>query len=221
MSYSALVRLGLCAWLVAFVPVAARANLLVNGSFESGTPAVSGGSITAIDPGGLAGWTVAPSVSGGHYWWYMSSGATWGVAQDGDCFLNPTYADESVAQSFAVTAGTSYIVSYYEALRKGAAGASDSMTASIALTAGGATGALSQVSHNVLDNSAVGNWQPFSFTFTPDTTTTATLRLVFNGDGPGYPVIDNVVVAVVPEPATLTLCGLGLLAACRPRRARR
>ncbi len=170
--------------------------------------------------GDLTNWTITPGAAHpSAYWWYMSSGSSWGVAQDGDRFLQPTYSDESVSQAFGVTAGVFYIVSYYEALRKDGAGNADTVTASISLTAGSATGTLSQVANNSLGNSSVANWQLFSFTFKPDTTTTATLRFVFNGDGGGYPVIDNAVVEVVPEPASLALFGMALLALRRPRRA--
>lgn len=215
---SVLTRLCLCMLACGVMSAAAGPTLIQNGSFESGV-AISGGAITSIMPGDLTNWIVSPSVVNGRYWWYMSSGSSWGVAQDGDRFLQPTYADESVSQAFGVTAGVSYIVSYYEALRKGSAGQPDSTTASIALAAGGATGTLSQIANNSLDNSSVASWQLFSFTFKPDTTTTATLRFVFNGNGGGYPVIDNAVVEVVPEPASLALFGLALLTLRRPRRA--
>jgi hypothetical protein len=204
---------------VLFASTSNAANILFNPSFEIGHT-ISGGGITflnAADPSELPGWNLHPS--SGDWAWYMSSG-TFGVAQDGDRFINLT--SPSLSQDFAVTAGTTYTVSYFEAMRQDGAFQPDTVTTTIALAAGSATGTVLQVANNPLGNSTVANWLLFTFSFTPDTNTTATLDFALTpGSGAGYPVIDNISVtgvSAIPEPASLGLLGVGALALVRRRR---
>jgi len=193
----------------------ARANLLTNGSFEVG-PALAPGGITPLGPADLPGWTL----TGASPWfWYMSAGQ-YGTAEDGDKFINVT--SPSLSQGFAVTAGDTYTVSYYEALRADGGNQPDTLQATISLAAGSASGVTSQLANNPLTNGVLSNWELFTFAFTPNTSTTATLAFSLN-NGAGYPVLDNVVVTGVPEPGSLVLFGLGaaglFMAGCRRRRA--
>ena len=192
----------------------AQANLLSNGSFESG-PNISGGAITQLGPSDLPGWTL----TGANPWaWYMSTGG-YGVAEDGTKFINVT--SPSLSQSFGVTAGHAYDVSYYEALRADGGGQPDTLQASISLAAGSASGTTSQLANNPATNGTLAGWEQFSFSFTPNTTTTATLQFALN-NGAGYPVLDNVsVTAVTPEPASWVLGGLGVLGLAVVLRRRR
>lgn len=189
----------------------ARANLILNGSFESGidlsnpanTP--NGTGIAIVNNGDIADWTLNPT-SG--FAWYMSNIGSYGVAEDGSRFLNLT--GRSASQDFAVTAGDTYTVSYYEASRNNG-NTTDTMTASISLASGAATGTTTQTVDNPTYNSTIAGWQQFSFSFIPSASTTATLQFSLTS-GDGYPVLDNVVVTSatpVPEPASLGLCGLG------------
>ncbi len=212
--------------LVAFVLIsaftAAQANDIVNGSFESG-PALSPGQFTPLTAGQLPGWTLEGlSPSNPSWYWYFSNNPTYGVAEDGTRFVNLSIGTP-LSQSFAVGAGNTYTVSYYEALRGDGAGQPDTITSSVSLASGSATGTTSQVANNPLPNSSISNWEQFSFSFTPNTNTTATLQFALTpGMGyAGYPVLDHVSVTSTPEPRSLVLFGLGLiglLVAAVPRR---
>ncbi len=145
----------------------------------------------------------------------MSNTGGYGTAEEGSKFINVT--SPSLSQSFGVTAGTTYFVSYFEALRQDGFGQPDTLQATISLAAGSATGVTSQLANNHLTNAVLGNWRLFAFAFTPDTSTTATLQFALN-NGAGYPVLDNVSV-VTPEPGSLAIWGAviagGLLVARR------
>jgi hypothetical protein len=201
-------------------------NLILNGSFENGTapnetfgfpndvlvvyPAVPGVNLTVDD------WTLSLGAGWGEFYWYWGSVLNL-PSQDGSRFINLSSAvgqatTESISQSFNVSAGNEYTVSYYERERRAGA----TMTAQIQLAAGSAAGTLSQLAN------AGATWTQFSFSFTPDTTTTATLSFfqtpgttLASDDGV---LLDNVLV-IVPEPSTVALLGLGgLVLALRRRR---
>ena len=154
-------------------------NLIQNGSFE-----VCQAGYEPRDPGGWgvlvrdlpAGmgsvdyWTIGLANNWGMFYWYWASSG--GInAQDGSRFMNLTSGSgqttfESVSQSFGVSAGVTYTVSYYRRYRVSGA----SLRAEILLGAGSASGTLSQVV------SPGSSWGQSSFSFTPDTSTTATLK---------------------------------------------
>jgi hypothetical protein len=128
-----------------------HANLLTDGSFESG-PATTG--ILQLTPGQLPHWTL----NGSDPWaWYMSSTGGYGVAEDGDKFINVT-SPSLTSDAFPVTAGQTYTVSYYEALRADGGGQPDTLQATIGLAAGTAAGTTSQLANNTLTNATPAGW---------------------------------------------------------------
>lgn len=188
----------------------ASANLIVNGSFESGDFSPPGNQTMTLAPGStaLTGWDV---VNDSIAW--IGVGDPWGLdAQDGDLFLDlsdysagPPFG--GIQQSFASTVGHEYTVTFQlgsstywgrpASLTVSAAGQSE--TFSSALTGGN------------------NDWDEKSFVFVA---TGATTTLSFVGaSGVNYIGLDNVNVAVsaVPEPASglLVLSGLAALALYR------
>ena len=185
-----------------------------NGSFEVGRD-FAGAAYTAVNPGtaDLPGWTGPASFS-----WYIN-GPVWGTpAQDGTRFMNLVYTTGTypLSQSFAVTAGTVYTVSYYERIR-----GNGYMDATLSVAAGTVTGASglpvavsAGPAASIVQTTAVNAaWTRHTFTFTPNTTTTATITLGNHYDGTGGDndgvFIDNVsvtaAVIVGPRVSTTTL----------------
>ena len=154
---------------------ASTASLIVNGSFETGTPP-GNGSHEAVSNSNVTGWT-----TGNGTVWYMTS-SNWGgggPVGGGDFLVNVT-GNATIFQSFGVTAGTDYSVSYYEE-RRGGGGYVDttlSLGGGTFISYGGGTpvgvsaGPGTSIVQTTAENSS---WTLHSFTFRPDTTTTATL----------------------------------------------
>ena len=194
-------------------------GLISNGSFENclagyepqpmwgfvlSYPGLPGGTT------GLPGWNINLG-SWTELYWYMGNGGAGGSAQEGTRFLNLTSGGnptESISQSFGVTAGLPCLVSYYE--RERDAGAT--LASAITLDAGTATGTLSQVANAGTD------WALFTYSFTPDTSTTATLRFAQAAGTANGVYLDNVSVTMVPEPATAAVFALGGLVIALRRR---
>jgi hypothetical protein len=207
-----------------FAPIAGAASLILNGSFETSTGAAPNETfgfpndvlVTYPGPpgaGSIDNWTLGLGSGWSEFYWYWGA-VTNQSAQDGSRFMNLTSTSgqatlESISQSFTVAAGQTYTVSYYS--RERAIGADIAST--ISLGAGSATGTLSQVAN-------VGaTWTQFSYSFTPDTSTTATLSFTQSATGAGLDngvFLDNV--SVIPEPSALALCGLAGLGLLRRRR---
>ena len=203
--------LALGAMALCISPVSAQ-NLITNGSFEVGTP-VPGNSgqlqIAAGNTANLPGWTASRA-----FGWYFRASAWGRTAPDGSFNMNLNSATglNTLSQSFAVAAGDTYTVSYYEA-RRGGGGYMDTTVSVAAGTVTGADGSPVTVSAGpaasiVQTTAANANWTLHSFTFTPDTTTTATITFGNRytagaggtGDNDGV-FLDNVTVL---GPATLT-----------------
>jgi hypothetical protein len=92
--------------------------------------------------------------------------------------LNSATGQNTLSQSFAVAAGDTYTVSYYEAKRgNGYLDTTVSVAAGLVTGAAGSPVAVTAgPSTSIVQATAVNNnWTLHSFTFTPDTTTTATI----------------------------------------------
>jgi hypothetical protein len=203
-----------------FVGYASATDMIQNGSFELYRPGaepisqwgimVSSPSTSASLPSFLPGWTVT-SNWGAFYWYWATGGGE--TAQDGNLFLNMCSGggqiQETVSQSFPVFAGATYEVSYYERVRA----ATSTLTSEILLGAGLATGTLTQIADN-----QTSTWQLFSYSFKPDTDTTATLKF-YQTPGAGAPdngvFLDNVKVigsgfATNPRPVSGSIAAMDL-----------
>lgn len=163
------------------LPVFAQVNLIQNGSFETSAgyaPNETFGfpnDVLVTNPGLPAGsgsldhWSVGHGSGWGEFYWYWGA-VTNAPSHDGSRFINLTSASgqatlQGVSQTFNVVAGKTHTVTYFSRAR--ATGAE--ISAAIDLAAGSATGDLAQTS------SPGAAWRPFTFSFVPDTTTTATL----------------------------------------------
>jgi hypothetical protein len=129
-----------------------------------------------------------------------------------------------LSDAFAVTAGSTYTLSYWERLRgstSGPQGIYAVITASggtltgtqgnMDSIAGSGTGAITWVAAGI---TPAADWTNFTATFVPSISGSATLTF-YNGDetgaGPYYgSALDNVSVTGVPEPGTLVLLAAGL-----------
>lgn len=199
---------------------AARANLIVNGSFES--PPLTPGTFQLFGPGstGITGWTVVgPDVS------LIDTDLVISGAQlnalhgrnSVDLTGTGTVTTSGLTQTLSLTAGRTYQLSF----AVGRFALSPEATVDVSIDGG------PRASFTNPDfTSGATNWQVFTTSFTAaGPTTTLTF---FNGSGSnnGNTTLDAVslvpTVAAVPEPTTLTLASAaaGLLAAGRAARRR-
>lgn len=178
----------------------ARANLISNGGFESGS---------------FAGWATSGltcSGVGANF-----SAATGCVGYDGDpgpfagsfaAYLGTAAGGGVISQSFATEIGYEYQVSFY--LANGAyqnVATPNNFSATI-------NGDLALFISNV----APGGYRYLSFLFTA-TATNATLAFTHRNQ-PSFFILDNVSATRVPEPAMLALLGFGLAGLALVRRRR-
>ena len=194
-------------------------EILLNRSFET-----TGWSDTGVythnfgSPENLPNWTPVPyggrGPDGDTNWGYVFVGYDadpWfdpkTNASDGVNFLN-FLNDSCLEQTFPVTAGIQYTLSFDERLRQ-----DEAEGAGLAWTLTPASGSLSGTTSGTAAALAADGWLPFSYTFTPDTTGDVTLNFVIDNWTTGGGVyLDNVSVSGVPEPSTLVLLAAGLAA---------
>jgi Protein of unknown function (DUF642) len=187
----------------------ASLNLVVNGSFESGSFTDNTGQNTdnlSVGSTAMTGWTVTTAALA----WIGPSNPFGLTAADGQYFLDLSGYHDNVpyagvaATSFATTVGQQYVVSF--------ALGSDSTynTQSPELQV--------KVNGDVADTATAGpvagvnnRWETFSFDFTA---TSGSTTLEFDGAGPDnqkYVGLDNVNVSAVPEASTMIAGTLLLL----------
>jgi len=214
------------ALILVFAASAARANSIVNGSFE--TPLVPVGSFTNFFSGStdITGWTVVGPEASIVSTNYASLGFTF-PAEDGKQWLDLTgdlsNRVEGVEQTFATTPGTHYSVSYFVGNQVNPGGPWGTTSTVDVLV----DGALIQTATNSMGAGGTTQvWEQFttSFLATSSSTTLEFLNedpLSDNSNG-----LDNVVVtpgSVVstPEPSTLLLLILAAVCAHGFYRVRR
>jgi hypothetical protein len=233
-----LLRLIVGALAIAFMCSTAQANLITNGSFE--TPLVQTGGFTNFGTGStsITGWTVvgpqASIVSGS----YASSGLRF-PAEDGNQWMDLTgdvsIRGEGVMQTVATTAGTSYNLSFWVGNQVNPGGIYG-LTSTVNLSINGGPNLAFTNSNG--SGSTNQNWREFITSFIA-TSASTTLQFL-NGDpiSDNTNGLDNIVLlegspsggggttsngtggtpTAVPEPFTLGLFGIGLIAVAASRR---
>jgi hypothetical protein len=200
-----------------------HAQLLTNGSFESGTFINQGNDTETFTAGAttMSGWTT----TGNFVSWIGPSNPFGLMAQDGSFFLDLTGYHTGapfggVTQTIATTPGQPYALTFYlgsYTARWG--GPPVSILASAGATSGTFTNSATTGS---------STWTPETLDFTA--TGTSTVITLTGTAGVEYIGLDNVNVACtspsgcgtgVPEPRTLTLLGLGLAGIWFARRERK
>ena len=194
----------------------ANANLIVNGSFEAGPD--PGVYITL--PGGstnIDGWEVTPDAIDykGTYW----------VAFDGDRSLDLDNSEGfgGIEQTFLTTSGVEYLVTFAMAGNPYLGFGDPAMKhMGVSAAADYAEFSFDVTGHNEQSMGWVTKYFQFEATSSSTTLEFYSLHSYAGGEYPGYsgkcgPALDNV--SVIPEPATLSLLGLGSLVWLRKRRA--
>jgi len=188
--------------LVFAISQTASANIVTNGSFESGgyVPSSNDTMTLAVGSTAMDGWTVTEDLLA-----WIGPVNPWSLtANEGDFFLDLTdFSTGSpfggVSQYITTDVGQSYELSFD-------LGSSNRWGRPSAIEASAAS------SSNIFMSSTVGglsDWDRFSMIFTADSETTSIFLTGVTGSQ--YIGLDNVSVSAVPVPAAVWLFGSGLI----------
>ena len=190
-------RASILAAVVLSVGLPSHANLLSNGSFESGNfvPDASDTMSLGVGATDMTGWTVQNAALA----WIGPSNPFSLTASDGGYFLdlsgyhdNAPYGGVSLSQNIATTVGTQYRLSF----DIGTSPAYDTAAVSVQVTAG--VGSSTFTSIPLL----VNQWESFLFDFTATSASTAISLVGQAATNEKYIGLDNVSLTVIPEPST-------------------
>ena len=199
------------------VATSPQANLLTNGSFESGAFVNQGNDTMSLAAGStvITGWTVVTDTTA----WIGAANPFGLSASNGSFFLDLTNYQANapfagMSQTIATTPGATYSLSF-DLGSSNRWGRPDSITASAAGTSQTFTAPLT---------GSLNDWQSVLMQFVASSATTTVL--LQGASGINYIGLDNVVVEFVsgpgpgqiPEPTTLALLGLGLASLAVSRR---
>jgi hypothetical protein len=193
------------------------ANLIINGSFESGNfvPNAQNTMVLAIGDTDIAGWTVQNASLA----WIGPSNPFGLTASDGSYFLDLSGYHDSApyggvlqSQTIATTIGAQYRVTF----DIGTDPQYDSAPVGVQVTAGSSSALFTSTPLNP------NQWETFNFDFTATSTATSLSLVGQAGTDEKYVGLDNVSFREVPEPGTLALlAGPGLLVFAAWRRCRK
>jgi hypothetical protein len=183
------------------VPISARADLIVNGSFES--PIIASGSWHTTRPGDIVipGWTLTAGDS------IELRNNVAGTAYDGSNFVElDSYANSAMSQTVTTDPNSQYTLSYWYAPREGVAEGSNGIELLFNNTSLGS-----------ISGSGSFIWSPQTFTVAGTGFDTITFRAMGVSDSYGGS-IDKISMELapvgapspVPEPTSLLLLGSGL-----------
>jgi choice-of-anchor C domain-containing protein len=187
----------------------AFAELVTNGSFETGPSVPSSGAVqlNSVDNTSINGWTL----SSGNIE-YIGGATPYWVAGDGSASLdlNGVSSQGTIQQTLTTEVGQQYTLLFL-ATANPDAGAGTTKTLNYAIGAGGgdASGSFNITVSNTQSLSSM-EWTTYTVIFYASSTSTL---LSFSGDSDASsygPVIDAVSVLETPEPAAFLMFGAGL-----------
>ncbi len=195
----------------------AHANLLINGSFESGNfvPNAQDAMTLAVGATDMTGWAVQNASLA----WIGPSNPFGLSASDGGYFLdlsgyhdNAPYGGVLQSQTIPTLVGAQYRLTF----DIGTSTPYDTAPVSVEVTAGSASATFTSTP------SLIDQWEPFTFDFVATSPNTGISLVGLAGSDQKYIGLDNVNLIVIPEPSVLTLlAGPGLLVFAMWRRLRK